>query len=426
MGFIGEKGTKREIELILEGVSTKEDQMTELEIGDLTTMWDETAVVRVGTWEALQNWKYQINTTTGIIYVYQYIGPNVNAMAYDKYYNEDGTVLNTVIPQLTIDSSMKSTLKTFTVGDFVEYQTTSFSGTFKGCTALRSVDMGKKFAAANKVIMSSMFEGCTNLTKVTGMDNVNAANVTGIQYMFAECSSLKTLSLRNWDLSKANNIASVFQNCTSLTDLDISGWTMRTSEGIASSASKTAAGYVFDGCSSLTTVDLSGWNDVGIGNAIAMFRGCSSLQSITGINNLGMTLLEDSTDMFNGCNSLSGTIDISGWNLSNCANFLRMFKDCSSLNNVLLFTMGENTAHAASTAYEQMFYGCNNLGPVLDVSNLYFNTPFEPSQFFYAPENAVCTEIIASTSKIAFPAQTTFSENMIVLGDQFNGVTYVD
>lgn len=99
---------------------------------------------------------------------------------------------------------------------------------------------------------------------------------TDMRGMFASCSSLTSLDLSGWDVSKVKTMGghyqmsdAMFQGCSSLTSLDLSGWDM---------SNVTNIGGMFTGCKNLATVgDLSGWDTSSVDGMYAVFADCSSL-----------------------------------------------------------------------------------------------------------------------------------------------------
>jgi len=86
------------------------------------------------------------------------------------------------------------------------------------------------------------------------------------------------------------------------------------------------------------------------------FHGCSSLSTITGINNFNVSQTTNLSWMFAGCSSLT-SIDLSSFNTSNAIHFNNMFHGCTDLTNVTIgpnFTVNSNS----SGSYSDMFLNC--------------------------------------------------------------------
>ena len=69
-------------------------------------------------------------------------------------------------------------------------------------------------------------------------------------------------------------------------------------------------------------------------NMSYMFYDCSSLSSLSDIDNLNTNNVTDMSYMFYFCTSLSSLPDISKWNTNNVTNFSYMFYFCSSLSSL--------------------------------------------------------------------------------------------
>ena len=97
-----------------------------------------------------------------------------------------------------------------------------------------------------------------------------------------------------------------------------------------------------------------------------MFKDCSQLTEISGLENLNTSETVDMCEMFYGCSSLT-KLDLSGFNTANVSNMYQMFYDCSSLTSLDVSSF--NTEKVESMY--KMFYNCSSLTS-LDVSH--FNT----------------------------------------------------
>lgn len=124
--------------------------------------------------------------------------------------------------------------------------------------------------------------------------------------------------------------------------------------------------YWFHKCSSMTTI--SGIENLKTDNVTdmgGMFAGCSSLTNldVSGFKTDKVTIMYD---LFSGCSSLT-SLDMSGFNTSNVTNMSTMFYGCTNLTN--LDVSGFNTSNV--TSMRAMFYKLYALSS-LDLSN--FNT----------------------------------------------------
>ena len=123
--------------------------------------------------------------------------------------------------------------------------------------------------------------------------------------------------------------------------------------------------YMFSGCSGLTSLDVSNFNTANVTWMNSMFDSCKSLTSldVSSFNTVNVTSM---SAMFQGCSALT-SLDVSKFNTANVTDMSYMFYGCSGLTS--LDVSNFNTANVTVMGY--MFHGCSGLTS-LDVSN--FNT----------------------------------------------------
>ena len=56
----------------------------------------------------------------------------------------------------------------------------------------------------------------SELTEIVGLEFLNTSEVTNMAFMFENCSKLKTIDLRNFDVTFVNNMMYMFSNCSNL------------------------------------------------------------------------------------------------------------------------------------------------------------------------------------------------------------------
>ncbi len=153
------------------------------------------------------------------------------------------------------------------------------------------------------------------------------------------------------------NTAGMFRDCTRLTS--IAGL-----ENLNTSKVRNMSG-MFSHCSSLETLDLSNFNTEKVTNMSGMFYVCSSLTSLdlSSFNTVNVTSM---ANMFNECSSLT-SLDLSNFNTANVISLNEMFNWCPALTNLNISNF--NTTNVPSM--NRMFYNCKNL-TTLDLSS--FNT----------------------------------------------------
>jgi len=260
---------------------------------------------------------------------------------------------------------------------------------FSNCTVLPSLDLSGWNMTAN-TNTTSMFQSCSVLTGITGLNTWNTSKVINTSSMFNGCTSLSSLNLSNWNLSSCTNFGTtttsgMFYSCTNLKDINVSNWLLNTTSNISMQAvfrlcsslsavtglntwntSKvTDTSYMFNVCSSLLSLDLSNWNinTTSNTNMFGMFSSCTALTGITGLNTWNTSKVINTGSIFSSCSSLS-SLDLSNWNMSANTNTSSMFNGCTSLSSLNI----PNWNLSACTITISMFNGCTSLSS-LDLSN---------------------------------------------------------
>jgi len=159
-----------------------------------------------------------------------------------------------------------------------------------------------------------------------------------------------------------------FKNCSSLTS--ITGMENLHTDNV------TDMSYMFTGCSGLTRLDLSGFRTDNVTSMYAMFEVCSSLKSldVSGWSNDNVT---DMKYMFSSCSSLT-SLDVSGFKTDKVTDMEYMFSGCSSLKS--LDVSGFKTGNVTSMGY--MFNGCSGL-TTLDLSGFKTDNVTSMLSMFY-------------------------------------------
>ena len=143
--------------------------------------------------------------------------------------------------------------------------------------------------------------------------------------------------------------------------------TLETISGLEylNTAKVTDMGNMFYGCSALTSLDLTNFNTANVEFMYYMFEGCSALKSLD-LTNFNTAKVTDMSFMFNGCSALT-SLDLTNFNTAKVVNMGNMFYGCSALTSLDLTNF--NTANVTDMSF--MFHGCSALTS-LDLTN--FNT----------------------------------------------------
>ena len=122
---------------------------------------------------------------------------------------------------------------------------------------------------------------------------------------------------------------------------------------------------MFSGCQNLSSLDLSKFNTEKVTNMSGMFYGCQKLSSLD-LSKFNTKEVKHMNSMFESCSALS-SLDLSNFNTANVESMGNMFFNCSALSSLTLSNF--NTANVEFM--DNMFNGCSALTS-LDLSN--FNT----------------------------------------------------
>ena len=120
---------------------------------------------------------------------------------------------------------------------------------------------------------------------------------------------------------------------------------------------------VFARLNKVEVVDISGWDTSNVTTMEDMFRKCSKLKNIIGIENLDVSKLKNANSMFYMCENLV-ELDLTNWNTISLENMSYMFYNCSNLKIIKNI---ENWQLPNIQDVSYMFYECTKLD--VDLSN---------------------------------------------------------
>ena len=150
-------------------------------------------------------------------------------------------------------------------------------------------------------------------------------NVTNMQTMFQNSRELISIkvSRNKWVNNSGCSTINMFAYCYSMTSLDLSKYNWSTSN-------VTNMDYMFAFCNNLKTINLRGLYTLNLNIMNSMFRGCISLEEITGIECIDTDKVTDMSFMFKDCRRLQ-VLYLNSWNTCNVDSMVRMFENCESL-----------------------------------------------------------------------------------------------
>ncbi len=145
--------------------------------------------------------------------------------------------------------------------------------------------------------------------------------------------------------------------------------------------------YWFFNLSKAKTIDVSGITPDAFAEGDArnrrsiqsMFKGCSSLVEIKGLEGWDMAGMEDAECCFDGCKALKA-LDVSRWDVSSLKTIPQMFRDCSSLRSLDL--SGWDT-RSCTAQIKFLFSNCSNLEEIKGSSSLRFHGAGQGWNAFY-------------------------------------------
>ena len=133
---------------------------------------------------------------------------------------------------------------------------------------------------------------------------------------------------------------------------------------------------MFGNCSSLTSLNLSSFNTQSVTSMFEMFCDCSGLTSLN-VSHFNTQNVTDMSMMFYNCSSLT-SLDLSGFNTQNVTDMRWMFYNCSHLTSLDL--SGFNTQNV--TYMNRMFDDCSLLTTIYVGSDWGTATVTESSNMF--------------------------------------------
>ena len=224
---------------------------------------------------------------------------------------------------------------------YVMNSTTSMQ-IFRNCSLLETIE---KITFTNCNNISNTFMGCSALTTINSFTVTNSSGNTNMQNFFNDCNNFTTLNNSSID-SSVNNLYYCFNGCTSLTTLDLTNWDITKCETLA---------YAFNNCSELTRIIVGpNWNTSKVKNFNSTFSGCAKLLIVPVLD---LTSATDITGICNGCKRMTKIdgMESTTYNSSKVINMQYAFYDCNSL----LYLPVLNTSSVSNASYA--FFNCTSM-----------------------------------------------------------------
>ena len=183
-------------------------------------------------------------------------------------------------------------------------------------------------------------------------------NIDMVQNVCTNYSSIKNIVFdESFKTYAPTSLEQFFAGCS----------TLETISGLEylNTAKVTDMSFMFYGCSTLTSLDLTNFNTANVTEMDNMFHGCSALTSLD-LTNFNTAKVVNMYSMFDRCSALT-SLDLTNFNTAKVTDMSFMFYGCSALESLDLTNF--NTANV--TEMDNMFHGCSALTS-LDLTN--FNT----------------------------------------------------
>ena len=207
-------------------------------------------------------------------------------------------------------------------------EVTTFWACFYGCTSLETLPDGLFDNCTEVTTFVGCFYGCTSLETIPTNLFDNCTEVTSFGSCFSGCASLTSLPTGLFDNNtEVTNFTYCFWNCTSLESLP---------NGLFGSTEVTDFGHCFRGCTSLETIPTGLFdNCTKVTEFDRCFQNCTSLASIpSGLFDYN-TKVTTFRECFDGCTLLDLIgITVKNWSVSNATTMIRMFRTCTGITDI--------------------------------------------------------------------------------------------
>ena len=203
--------------------------------------------------------------------------------------------------------------------------------------------------------ISQMFASFPALTAIHFNDHIfDTSKIYSMFGLFKDDTSLIKVDLSGLQTQNLTNFSRVFQTDTSLTEVKLPTYTDQVRDFSA----------LFAGCSSLTTISgIDSWTGSNATNVASMFDGDAKLEKLD-LTKFNPSKATDFSYMFYHCTALSSVGDLSKWTGSNATNVSSMFDGDEALTSLDL----TNFNPSGATSFFGMFSGCSKLTSVGDLS----------------------------------------------------------
>ena len=109
----------------------------------------------------------------------------------------------------------------------------------------------------------------------------------------------------------------------------------------------------------IKTLNISGWDTSKVKTFYALFKGCTNLEKIIGIEDLDVSNAHTISHMFNGCENLT-KLDLSKWKVGNVTMMTALFNGCFELKEIIGLEKWQFST-VGNLSFDSMFNKCESL-----------------------------------------------------------------
>jgi surface protein len=199
--------------------------------------------------------------------------------------------------------------------------------------------------SSSTINLSYMLHWITIATKVD-LSGLSGARIIGSQNVFSYSSKITSINLgEKLDTSSVTSFSSMFADCAALTHLDVSALDTRNCTNLA---------WMFRNCSKLKTIEgLENFDTSKVTSMESVFCGCNDLLDFSFLSFFNTAKVTTMYGIFSGCYNLKDASLLSGWDVSKVGNFIEAFYGCTGLVELRLYS-----EILGSARFDDMF-GCS-------------------------------------------------------------------
>ena len=156
-------------------------------------------------------------------------------------------------------------------------------------------------------LKSIIWERYHNNNSFIDLTDIDISELDDLSGVFARLNKVEVIDISGWDTSNVTFMEEMFRKCSKLKNIiGIENLDVSRSEDVS---------YMFYGGENLVELDLTNWNPILLNSAWNMFSYCSNLKIIKNIENWQLPNIQDVSYMFYECTKLD--VDLSNWDLTN-------------------------------------------------------------------------------------------------------------